>query len=273
MSDRQKAALETSTEASEETMGEREDQRVPDGEVRFKTEAMAQEGAETETRMNPKALHEWTLDPARAVALQKSLAPRIVCEDRLGAVHHVAGVDIGFEDEGATTRAAVVVMHWPSLEIVERVLHRSATRMPYRPGLLSFRELPAALEALDQVTTSFELLMVDGMGIAHPRRFGIAAHLGLWLDKPAIGVGKSRLCGEHEPAPAARGGWSSLMHRGERVGAVLRTREGVKPLYISTGHRLSLETAIEWVMGSLTRYKLPEPTRQADRLASREKGR
>lgn len=216
-----------------------------------------------------EALHEWTMDPARAVALQKALAPRVICEDRSGAVGRIVGVDIGFENAGATTRAAVVVLHWPSLEIVERVLHRSATRMPYRPGLLSFRELPAALEALDRVASPFELLMVDGMGIAHPRRLGIAAHLGLWLDMPAIGVGKSRLCGEHAPAPPARGGWSPLMHRGERVGAVLRTREGVKPLYISTGHRLSLETAIDWVMHCLTRYRLPEPTRQADRLASR----
>ena len=214
-------------------------------------------------------LHEWTIDPDSAIALQKSLAPRIECQDRIGEVEHIAGVDIGFEDSGETTRAVIVVMRWPSLDIVERVLHRTPTRMPYIPGLLSFRELPAALEAFEQLTITPDLLMVDGMGIAHPRRLGIAAHLGLWLDIPAIGVGKSRLCGRHDEVPEARGRWVPLVHRNETIGGVLRTRERVKPLYISIGHRLSLESSIDWVMQCLTRYKLPEPTRQADRIASR----
>ncbi|WP_445619121.1 deoxyribonuclease V [Kushneria sp. Sum13] len=214
-------------------------------------------------------LHEWTVDPASAIALQKSLAPRIVCRDQMGEISHIAGVDIGFEEGGETTRAVIVVMRWPSLEIVERVLHRTPTKMPYIPGLLSFRELPAALEAFEQLSITPDLLMVDGMGIAHPRRLGIAAHLGLWLDIPAIGVGKSRLCGRHDEVPEARGSWVPLTHRNETIGAVLRTRERVKPLYISTGHRISLESSIHWVMQCLTRYKLPEPTRQADRLASR----
>ncbi|WP_456269855.1 deoxyribonuclease V [Kushneria sp. AK178] len=214
-------------------------------------------------------LHEWTVDPDTAIALQKSLAPRIEDCDRTGEVSHIAGVDIGFEDGGDTTRAVIVVMRWPSLEIVERVLHRTPTQMPYIPGLLSFRELPAALEAFEQLTLTPDLLMVDGMGIAHPRRLGIAAHLGLWLDMPTIGVGKSRLCGRHDEVPEARGSWVPLTHRNETIGAVLRTREKVKPLYISIGHRISLESSIGWVMQCLTRYKLPEPTRQADRLASR----
>lgn len=214
-------------------------------------------------------LHEWTVDPDTAIALQKSLAPRVVRHDEIGDVEHIAGVDIGFEDDGETTRAVVVIMRWPSLEIVERVLHRKPTQMPYIPGLLSFRELPAALEAFEQLSVTPDLLMVDGMGIAHPRRLGIAAHLGLWLDMPAIGVGKSRLCGQHEEVPEARGSWVPLTHRNETIGGVLRTRERVKPLYISTGHRVSLETSIDWVMQCLTRYKLPEPTRQADRIASR----
>nr|WP_156826714.1 deoxyribonuclease V [Kushneria aurantia] len=217
----------------------------------------------------PPDLHDWTLDPATAVALQTSLAPRVIREDRFDRVRHIAGVDIGFEDKGATTRAAVVVMHWPSLTVVEQVLERSATRMPYMPGLLSFRELPAALAAFERLETRPDLLMVDGMGIAHPRRLGIAAHLGLWLDMPAIGVGKSRLCGHHGEVPAALGGWTPLTHGSETIGAVLRTRERVKPLYISVGHRIALESALDWVLRCLTRYKLPEPTRQADRLASR----
>ncbi|SPJ33525.1 deoxyribonuclease V [Kushneria phyllosphaerae] len=214
-------------------------------------------------------LHEWTIEPESAIALQKLLAPRIVCCDQTGEISHIAGVDIGFEEGGETTRAVIVVMRWPSLEIVERVLHRTPTRMPYIPGLLSFRELPAALEAFEQLSITPDLLMVDGMGIAHPRRLGIAAHLGLWLDIPAIGVGKSRLCGRNDEVPEARGSWVPLTHRNETIGAVLRTREQVKPLYISIGHRISLERSIHWVMQCLTRYKLPEPTRQADRLASR----
>ncbi|WP_457808313.1 deoxyribonuclease V [Kushneria sp. EE4] len=214
-------------------------------------------------------LHEWTVDPDTAIALQKSLAPRIICSDQFGEVEHIAGVDIGFEDSGDTTRAVIVVMRWPSLEIVEKVLHRTPTTMPYIPGLLSFRELPAALEAFDQLTVMPDLLMVDGMGIAHPRRLGIAAHLGLWLDMPTIGVGKSRLCGRHDDVGEARGSQVPLIHRNETIGAVLRTRERVKPLYISTGHKISLESSVSWVMQCLTRYKLPEPTRQADRLASR----
>ncbi|MFC0339111.1 Endonuclease V [Kushneria avicenniae] len=214
-------------------------------------------------------LHEWTVDPDTAIALQKSLAPRVVRHDEIGDVEHIAGVDIGFEEGGETTRAVVVIMRWPSLEIVERVLHRKPTQMPYIPGLLSFRELPAALEAFEQLSVMPDLLMVDGMGIAHPRRLGIAAHLGLWLDLPAIGVGKSRLCGQHDEVPDSRGHWVALTHRNETIGGVLRTRERVKPLYISTGHRVSLETSIDWVMQCLTRYKLPEPTRQADRIASR----
>ncbi|GAB6872791.1 deoxyribonuclease V [Halomonas shantousis] len=214
--------------------------------------------------------------------MQKRLAPRIERRDRLGEVRHIAGVDIGFEDEGATTRAVIVVMTYPELDIVDQVLHREPTRMPYIPGLLSFRELPAALEAYRQLKIEPELIMVDGMGIAHPRRLGIAAHLGLWLDKPTIGVGKSRLCGKHDEAPPTKGDWTPLRDRVRAedpldsravsevtIGAVLRTREKIKPLYISTGHRVGLDTAVDWVMRCVTRYKLPEPTRQADRIASR----
>ncbi|MHB0776636.1 deoxyribonuclease V [Halomonas sp. WWR20] len=227
-------------------------------------------------------LHDWALAPQEAVAMQKKLAPRIERSDRLGEVRHIAGVDIGFEDDGTTTRAVIVVMTYPELDIVDRVLHREPTRMPYIPGLLSFRELPAALEAFKRLSVMPDLIMVDGMGIAHPRRLGIAAHLGLWLDRPTIGVGKSRLCGWHDDAPPAKGAWTPLHDRvraedpvGSReakeitIGAVLRTREKIKPLYISTGHRVGLDTAVDWVMRCVTRYKLPEPTRQADRLASR----
>ncbi|WP_104202605.1 deoxyribonuclease V [Billgrantia saliphila] len=221
-----------------------------------------------------ETLHDWNLNPEQAIALQKRMATRIEREDRLEPVSHIAGVDIGFEEEGTITRAAVVILAWPGdpqvgLELVEHVVHREPTRMPYIPGLLSFREIPAALAAFDKLTTRPELVMVDGQGIAHPRRLGVASHLGLWLDLPTIGVAKSRLCGVHDEVPEARGEWTPLRHRGEVIGVVMRTRVGVKPVFVSLGHRISLETSLDWVGRCLGRTKLPEPTRLADRLASR----
>lgn len=228
------------------------------------------------------SLHEWTEEPKAAVQLQKSLAKRVVLEDQLpDEVTLIAGVDVGFEplnSEGrarttsgapSLTRAVIVIMTYPSLRIVEQVLHRQPTTMPYIPGLLSFRELPAVVAAFDKVANRPDLVMVDGQGIAHPRRMGIATHLGLWLDLPTIGVGKSRLCGHYDEVPDIRGASVELTEKEECLGYVLRTREGVKPIFVSPGHRVSRETARAWVMACLTRYKLPEPTRQADRLASR----
>ena len=222
-------------------------------------------------------LHDWNLAPREAIALQRRLAGRIEREDRLGEVRRIAGVDIGFEQQGAITRAAVVVLAWPPREagafaVVEQVVHREPTRMPYIPGLLSFREVPAALAACERLSVRPELVMVDGQGIAHPRRLGVASHLGLWLDLPTIGVAKSRLCGRHgEPGPA-KGDWTPLVDGpdDEVIGAVLRSRVGVKPLFVSPGHRISLVTALGWVTACLGRTKLPEPTRLADRLASRK---
>ncbi|WP_280553706.1 deoxyribonuclease V [Halomonas sp. 25-S5] len=221
-------------------------------------------------------LHDWNLAPSEAIALQKRLAGRVERADRLDPVRHLAGVDIGFEQNGAITRAAVVVLAWPpdaqgDFTVVERVVHREPTRMPYVPGLLSFREVPAALAAFERLEVTPQLVMVDGQGIAHPRRIGVASHLGLWLDLPTIGVAKSRLCGRHgEPGPA-RGDWTPLVDGpdDEVIGAVLRSRVKVKPIFVSPGHRVSLPTALEWVTRCLGRTKLPEPTRLADRLASR----
>ncbi|SEM04371.1 deoxyribonuclease V [Halomonas daqiaonensis] len=221
-------------------------------------------------------LHDWNLIPTEAIALQKRLAGRVERADRLDPVRHLAGVDIGFEQGGEITRAAVVVLAWSpndgnEFEVVEQVVHREPTRMPYVPGLLSFREVPAALGAFEKLEVKPELVMVDGQGIAHPRRIGVASHLGLWLDLPTIGVAKSRLCGRHgEPGPE-RGDWTPLVDGSdtEVIGAVLRSRVKVKPIFVSPGHRVSLPTAIEWVTSCLRRTKLPEPTRLADRLASR----
>ena len=225
-------------------------------------------------------LHDWDLGPAEAIALQKRLAGRVEREDRLAPVRHIAGVDIGFEQAGEITRAAVVLLARPedlvgagTFEVVEQAVHREPTRMPYVPGLLSFREVPAALAAFGKLNTWPELVMVDGQGIAHPRRLGVASHLGLWLDLPTIGVAKSRLCGRNKEPGPMRGDWVPLVDgRGESeetIGAVLRSRSGVKPVFVSPGHRIALATALEWVIRCLGRTKLPEPIRLADRLASR----
>ncbi|XKE47527.1 deoxyribonuclease V [Halomonas organivorans] len=223
-------------------------------------------------------LHDWNLEPEAAIALQRRLAGRVERVDRLDPVRRIAGVDIGFEEDGAVTRAVVVVLAWPpdssgEFEVVEQAVHREPTRLPYIPGLLSFREVPGALAAFDKLSIRPELVMVDGQGIAHPRRLGVASHLGLWLDLPTIGIAKTRLVGRHGPVPEGRGGWTPLVDDGPRgeevIGAVLRSRARVKPVYVSPGHRLCLETAVAWVVACLGKTKLPEPTRLADRLASR----
>lgn len=186
-------------------------------------------------------------------------------------MQRVAGVDVGFEDDGAITRAAVVVLSFPELHVIDRAVARVPTTFPYVPGLLSFREIPAVLAALARVRCAPELLLCDGQGLAHPRRFGVACHLGVLTDLPSIGVAKSRLCGTHGAVPAERGAWAPLVDGNETIGAVLRTRVGVQPVYVSIGHRVSLPTAIDFVMRCTTRYRLPETTRQAHHLASHEK--
>ena len=212
--------------------------------------------------------HPWNLSPAEAMAVQRELRAQVILADRLGAVRRLAGVDVGFQADGAVTRAAVAVLGYPQLELLETALARRPTEFPYVPGLLSFRELPAVLDALAQLRDPPDLLLCDGQGIAHPRRLGIASHLGLLVDIPGIGVAKTRLCGVYADPPNERGAWTPLRANGETIGAVLRTRPGVKPLYISSGHRVSLETAIDYVMACCTRYRLPETTRWAHRLAS-----
>jgi deoxyribonuclease V len=206
-----------------------------------------------------------SLSPAEAIALQKRLARRVVRADRLGAVRRVAGVDVHYVD--GTARAAAALYSFPQLEPLAHALARRRVRFPYIPGLLSFREIPVALDALAALPAAPDLILCDAQGIAHPRRLGLASHLGLLARTPTIGVAKTRLVGEHRAPPARRGGWAPLAHRGERIGAVLRTRAGVKPVYVSIGHRVSLATALRYVMACTTRYRIPEPLRRAHRLA------
>jgi len=219
-----------------------------------------------------KLEHPWNLNPTQAIALQRQWRSRLSLVDRVDPVRRVAGVDVGFEQDGGVTRAAVAVLSYPELALLETAVARRPTSFPYIPGLLSFRELPVVLDALAQLALTPELLLCDGQGIAHPRRLGIAAHLGLLLDHPTIGVGKTRLFGAHGPVPETPGAWTPLQDGDEIIGAVLRTRAGTQPLYISAGHHISLETAIRFVMGCCTRYRLPETTRWAHRLASTDAG-
>lgn len=212
--------------------------------------------------------HPWNLSPSEAIALQRKLSAQVITEDRLDLVQTVAGVDVGFEDRDSITRAAVVVLRFDDLSFIEQAVVRQPTCARYIPGLLSFRECPAILAALAQLTVTPDLIFCDGQGIAHPRRFGIACHLGVLTNLPSIGVGKSRLVGRHEPVPEMRGSWVPLIDKEETIGAVLRTRSGVNPIFVSPGHRISLTTAIDYVMACTTRYRLPETTRNADKLAS-----
>jgi len=212
--------------------------------------------------------HTWDLSPNRARALQIELARLVETTDRLGTIERVAGVDVGFDNKKGLTRAAVAVLEFPRLEPIEETFATCPTRFPYIPGLLSFREAPALLAALEQLSEPPDVLLCDGQGIAHPRRFGIASHLGVLTDLPSIGVAKKRLVGTHAEPPDSRGAWTALEHQGETVGAVLRTRAHVKPVFVSPGHRVSIETAVELVMACTTRYRLPETTRRADKLAS-----
>jgi deoxyribonuclease V len=206
--------------------------------------------------------------PAEARTIQLQLRDRVQAQDRLGPVSAVAGVDVGFEAGGKITRAAVAVLSFPGLQPLSHAVSRLPTRFPYVPGLLSFREIPAILAALEQLDPLPDLLLCDGQGRAHPRRFGIACHLGVVTDIPSIGVAKSRLIGTHlEPGPE-KGCWTSLMDGDERIGAVLRTRSNVRPLYISSGHQISLETAIDYVLACTPKFRLPETTRRAHSLAS-----
>lgn len=218
--------------------------------------------------LTPAHRHAWELCPAAARELQLSLADQVEQGDRFGRVALVAGIDIGFEQAGRITRAAVAVLRLPGLILVESALARRPTSFPYVPGLLSFREIPAALEALAALRSTPDLLLCDGQGFAHPRRFGLACHLGWLLDVPCIGVAKSRLIGTFAEPASAAGAWSPLLDRNQVIGAALRSRAGVRPLFVSIGHRVGLTSAVRLTLACTDRYRLPEPTRLAHQLAS-----
>jgi deoxyribonuclease V len=219
---------------------------------------------------NMPVFHEWNLQPEAAIALQRKLAANVIRTDQLkGETRLIAGVDMAINEETNMARAAVVLLSYPEIEVIERHVYEEPVRMPYIPGLLSFREVPAILGAFARLGQQPDLVMVDGQGIAHPRYLGIASHLGLWLDLPTIGCAKSILRGKYDEKTLSEeaGAWVPLIFKNETVGAALRTRARVKPMIISTGHRISLVTSLHYVLACCKGYRLPEPTRQADKLS------
>lgn len=214
--------------------------------------------------------HSWNVTPAEARMIQQRLRSLVIDRDDFDRIRTVAGADACFEKREGMTRAAVAVLTFPALELEEYSAACSRTGFPYIPGLLSFREAPAVLQALEKLRRPPDLLLCDGQGLAHPRRFGLACHIGVLGGIPSIGVAKTRFVGTHGEVPDRRGAWLPLMDGPEVIGAVVRTRTGVKPVYVSIGHRVSLESAIDFVLRCAPRFRLPEPTRWAHRLAEEE---
>jgi deoxyribonuclease V len=205
---------------------------------------------------------------AELIAVQKELVGRVLRKDPdPGPIEWIAGVDAAFPRGGLVTRAAAVLLRFPDLECIETCVVERETELPYIPGLLSFRELPAIEQALAGLGRPPDVVLCDGQGLAHPRRFGLACHLGVATGLRTLGVGKSRLCGAFEEPAGTRGATSDLVDRGEKVGEVVRTRTGVKPVFVSIGHRIDLARAVDLVLACAPRYRLPEPIRLADRLA------
>ena len=216
--------------------------------------------------MKYRALHSWDVTSETARQLQNELRAQVIQTDRFGTINTVAGVDIGLRKD--TAIASVVVLSFPELQVVDSVLTESPVRFPYIPGLLSFRETPPLLTAFAQLQTEPDLVIVDGQGIAHPRRFGLASHLGLILDKPTIGCAKSRLWGRYEEPDSEQGAYTYLTDKEEVIGAAVRTRANVRVVYVSIGHRISLDSARMWVLACCRGYRLPETTRYAHNAAS-----
>jgi deoxyribonuclease V len=208
-------------------------------------------------------LHRWDLTPAEAVALQRELAGRVVADAPLPPCTLIAGADVSYNKYSPTIFAGVVVLRLPGLTVVEQRGASVECHFPYIPGLLSFREAPALLAAFAKVESSPDAVMLDGQGIAHPRRLGLASHVGLWLDRPCLGCAKSLYVGKfQEPGPEA-GTWSPLTDRGAVVGRVVRTKANVSPVFVSVGHKMDLDGATRLTLACRAGYRIPEPTRQA----------
>jgi deoxyribonuclease V len=216
-----------------------------------------------------RTLHSWDLSAEEAVALQRRLAGRVVTDRPVRECKLIAGADISYNRFDPTLYAGVVVLSTSDWTIVEQLGHVAQATFPYRTGLLTFREAPALLEVFAKLKSKPDAVMIDGAGYAHPRRVGLASHIGLWLNRPTIGCAKSRLIGDYEEPGHEAGSSSPLLHKDEVIGSVLRTRNGVKPLFISVGHKIDLASAEHWVLAGCRGYRVPEPTRQAHLLVNR----
>jgi deoxyribonuclease V len=212
-------------------------------------------------RIHP--IHRWDVTPTEAVALQRELAGRVVTDASLPPCEFIAGADVSYNKFSPTVFAGVVVLRLPELTVVERRGASVECRFPYIPGLLSFREAPALMEAFAKVESNPDAVMLDGQGFAHPRRCGLACLVGLWLDRPCLGCAKSKYIGEWEGPDREAGSWAPLTDHGAVVGRVVRTRTGVKPVFVSVGHRIDLESATQLTLACRAGYRIPEPTRQA----------
>ena len=208
-------------------------------------------------------LHSWQVSVTQALEIQQRLAAQVSKRSEVTTPRFIAGVDISVGKAQGMATAAVVVLNYPELRVMETKVAQGRLDFPYIPGLLSFRESPLTLAACQKLTITPDLILVDGQGIAHPRRLGLASHLGLFLNTPTIGCAKSLLCGNHEAPGAEPGSYAEIADRGEIIGAALRTKLRVKPVYVSIGHKVDLQTAIYWVMNCCHGYRLPEPTRLA----------
>ncbi|HEV3146974.1 MAG TPA: deoxyribonuclease V [Gemmataceae bacterium] len=214
--------------------------------------------------MHIKRLHSWNVTPKEAVQLQRKMASRIDARVPLTRMELIAGADIGYDVQTKKMYATVLVFRLADDQVIETQDVILKTKFPYVPGLLTFREAPALLKAFAKLKTTPDVVMIDGQGLAHPRRIGLASHVGLWLDLPTIGCAKSRLIGTYKEPAKKAGSLSALMDKDEQLGYVVRTRERVKPLFISVGHKIDLASAVYVVLSCVRRYRIPEPTRLAD---------
>ncbi len=221
--------------------------------------------------VRPVRRHRWNLTPREAVALQNRMRTGLIIRDGPQAPRFIAGADVAYDKASGMCFAAVVVMRSPEMELVECATAVGKTSFPYVPGLLTFREGPILLAAFGGLRTRPDLVMFDGQGLAHPRGFGLASHMGYLLDIPSIGCAKSILVGEHDAVGPRAGDFSWMVHKGERVGAALRTRDNVRPIYVSPGHRVGFRPALRFALSAVTRFRIPEPTRIADMMVARLK--
>lgn len=208
-------------------------------------------------------LHSWQIDINRAKEIQTKLSSQVSVGNGCLKPRFIAGTDISSSRNSNLGIASVVVLRYPELDIVETQTAEGELRFPYIPGLLSFREVPLIITAFQKLSIKPDLLIADGQGIAHPRRFGLASHIGVLLDIPSIGCAKSRLCGQHDPVATEAGCFIDLIDSEEIIGAVVRTKDNIKPVYVSIGHRIDLTAAIHWILECCRGYRLPEPCRLA----------